>query len=199
VSKSLHPLSTLSDADLVSRLVADEKVVFNYVVETHYISLSRYALKFVRNEELAEEIVQDVFVSVWLKRHSLAIASSLQAYLHAAVKYQSLNTLRKKFVKPGAHMEIIDDVHPHAGGPDEELHAHELQAIITRGISQLPEKCRIIFDLSRNAGLTYKEIATQLNISQKTVETQMSIALSRLKAHIGTHWDVLIFVSLLFL
>jgi RNA polymerase sigma-70 factor (ECF subfamily) len=182
----------VTEYQLLKNLATGDKKVFNNLVRLYYTSLCRYAIKYVRSEEQAEEIVQDVFLSLWERRGVLMITTSLEAYLHTAVKYRSLNHLKKKL----ATQELISDyeayAHPSTNNTEDQIAGNELAHLVTQAIRALPEKCRIIFDLSRNGGLTYREIATELNISPKTVETQISIALRRIKEFLGKHWDTLI-------
>lgn len=192
----LKKFSALSDQELIKRLSEDDKLVFNYLIELYYVNLSRSALKYVRYEEPAEEIVQDVFVSLWDKRKTLQITDSLSAYLFTAVKYASLNYLKKEFRKPQFQNEFPDDIHPMTDERSSKIEGEELERLVASAIQKLPEKCRIIFNLSRNSGLTYHEIAQELDISVKTVETQISIALSRLRAYLERHWDKIILLPL---
>lgn len=189
-------LFQMSEQEILEKVSKNDIKSFNYLVELHYTKLLRSSLKYVRRPELAEEIVQDVFVALWNKRQTLEIKISLSAYLHTAVKYRSLNQLKSDLLKPKFESEFPESVPCVLTGVEDEIMAQDLGVLITKAIETLPKKCRIIFDLSRNGGLTYKEIATELNISQKTVETQISIALSRIKVFLGKHWDNLIYILL---
>lgn len=194
-----YSVSSLSDSQLVERLSQDDKLIFNYIIECHYKRLCQFALKYVRYEEPAEEIVQDVFVSLWVRRHTLKIESSLSAYLFTAVKYCSINYQRKEINRPEFHNKFPDEGHPVARTLDEQQDSEELERLVAEAIKILPAKCRVIFDLSRNAGLTYKEIAKELDISIKTVETQISIAISRIKSYLTLHWDKVMLFALMLL
>jgi RNA polymerase sigma-70 factor, ECF subfamily len=188
----------VTETDLLKGLATDDKGSFNQLIRLYYTVLSRSALKYVRSKEQAEEIVQDVFVSLWERRQTLMITTSLEAYLYTAVKYQSINYLKKKLAKPVFDSDFPASAHPATNDTEDQVACKELARLVTQAIGTLPEKCRIIFDLSRNAGLTYREIAAELNISPKTVETQISIALTRIKAYLGKHWDTLIPVFMLY-
>lgn len=178
----------MSEQELLDKLRQNDISAFNYFVESYYTRLFRFALKYVRRPEVAEELVQDVFVAIWNKRHMLEITASLSAYVHTAIKYQAINRLKSELRNPKFETEFPESVPSVLASAEEEVMAHDLDICITKAIEALPKKCRIIFDLSRNAGLTYKEIATELEISQKTVESQMSIALSRIKVFLDKNW-----------
>jgi RNA polymerase sigma-70 factor (ECF subfamily) len=181
----------MSEHEILEKLSQNDTAAFTKLVESFYTRLCRIAIKYTRHPESAEEIVQDVFVAVWNKRHSLEITASLSAYLGTAVKYRSINYLKSELRKPRFEAEFPESVVSNTASPEDQLKATDLQQLIGEALESLPKKCRIIFDLSRNAEMTYKEIAAELNISQKTVETQMSIALSKMKEFLGRKWDKL--------
>jgi RNA polymerase sigma-70 factor (ECF subfamily) len=180
--------SHFSDHELVQQLAQDDQKAFSFIVNSYYIPLCRTAVKYLRYKEISEETVQNVFVSLWERRHVLCLTVSLQAYLHQAVRYQAINYLKRELVKVQQHEILSEEMYSLAPNSEEVVLVKELEEIIAVGIERLPPKCRIIFDLSRNAGLTYKQIAQELGISEKTVETQMTIALSRLKTYLSSYW-----------
>ena len=182
----------MTDRELLKKLSLGDKGAFNHLITIYYTPLCRSALKYMRSKEQAEEIVQDVFVSLWERRETVVVTSSLEAYLHTSVKYQSINALKKKLARPDIEAGFPEHFHPATNDTEDQLAGKELEQLVQEAIKALPTKCRIIFDLSRNAGLTYNEIATQLDISPKTVETQISIALARIKTHLGKYWEVFI-------
>jgi RNA polymerase sigma-70 factor (ECF subfamily) len=147
---------------------------------------------------VAEEIVHDVLLYIWEHRHQLTITTSLKSYLYAAVKNRALDYLKSQYARQVHESEVPEQIQA-AAYPDEELHLQELQTIIQQAIEQLPEKCRLIFRMSRNANLSYKEIAEQLDISPKTVEAQMGIALQRLRKYVEAHWELVWWLPLLYL
>jgi RNA polymerase sigma-70 factor, ECF subfamily len=187
----------IPEHELLKKLSLGDKGAFNQLIESYYTSLCRSALKYIRSKEQAEEIVQDVFVSLWERRETIVVTTSLAAYLHTSVKYQSINALKKKLARPDTEAGFPEHFHPTTNEVDELFAGKELEELVQDAITALPARCRIVFDLSRNAGLTYNEIATQLDISPKTVETQISIALARIKAHLGKYWEVFIPVFIL--
>jgi RNA polymerase sigma-70 factor (ECF subfamily) len=161
--------------------------------EELYVPLCQYAQKFVNDRDVAEDIVQDNFVYLWENWARLAKIDSVKAYLFAAVKNKSLNYLQKKYVKNTLrqiedYQDLMSDIqHPTAL---ELLECQELEAILEKALNNLPERCRIIFTMKRFAGKSNKEIAKDLDISVKTVEAQMTIAIRKLSAYVNTHWEV---------
>lgn len=165
---------------------------YNIYFEELYVPLCQFALKFVNDRDIAEDIVQDNFVYLWENWARLSKIDSLKAYMFAAVKNKSLTYLQKKYNKNTLHQiedyqdSMIDNQHPTAL---ELLECRELEAILERALNHLPERCRIIFTLKRFAGKSNKEIAKHLDISVKTVEAQMTIAIRKLSAYVNAHWD----------
>lgn len=124
----------------------------------------------------AEDIAQEVFVQVWKKRESLNVNISLKGYLRRAAVNRTLNHLRSKKVE-FEQEEAILHVPDREPTTQKELEAKDLKKLIDKSINSLPERCRIIFGLSRFEELSYREISESLGISVKTVENQMSKAL----------------------
>lgn len=145
-----------------------------------------HALKFVNNKETAEEIVQDVFIAIWENRKELNIKSSLESYLYTSVKNRAISYLRKKIISLEANDLSYADNIADDNKTDASIEYAELTKELKKVIELLPERCKIIFTLSRNSGLTYKQIAEELNISPESVKTQIGIALSKIKSHLNT-------------
>ena len=160
---------------------------FKILFKKYYSDLLRYCLKFVRKPEIAEEIVQDQFIYLWEKRNSIKITSSIESYLFRSVRNKSIDYLKSSYVK--LNFENEDAILNKQGNlnPYNEIEIKELVTIIEQVIIKLPEKCYTIFTMSRNAGLSNKEIADKLEISVKTVENQITIALRKIKEHIENY------------
>ncbi len=167
---------------IVGKMIEGDRDAFKYFFDQYYTDLCNFVLLYVKDKVLAEEVVQDIFVYFWESRNKLNISSSVRAYLFSASKYKSLNLIRDRrnqaktlenFVQ--ANQESIIQEEMIFEGPEE------LGQILTASIEQLPERCRAIFMLSKNDKLSNMQIASQLGISVKTVENQMTIALKKLR------------------
>jgi RNA polymerase sigma-70 factor (ECF subfamily) len=170
----------VSDFDFHSIKNGDLKA-FRRFFEELYPELVNYAYKIIRIEATAEEIVQEVFIYIWEKREVSSISSTLKGYVYSAVKNRCINFIKLELPKAQATADIEDT---DLSVEMESLDHHNtelLEALIDEAVQQLPPKCKNIFLLSRAAGLTYEEIADELEISIKTVENQMSIALKKLR------------------
>jgi RNA polymerase sigma-70 factor (ECF subfamily) len=157
----------------------DEKA-FEKLFRHYYPHLCLYATQILKNASAAEEIVQELFVRLWEKRKETEVETSLKNYLLRAVKNQCLNYIKHSQIKNEYSRKILAENEPVSTEYDFESQT-ELFRKIEESISELPEKRQEIFRLSRQEGLKYREIATKLNISPKTVETQMGLAIKTLR------------------
>lgn len=150
--------------------------VFEKLFRSIYPALCGYALKILKDPDQAEEIVQEVFYVFWKKRENILISTSLKSYLYKAVHNKCLHYIEHQAVvaKYNKHYE-----HTESGyyEPEDALQTGELYTAYKRTLRDLPERCRIIFQMSRKYGLKYHEIAEKLSISVKTVEANMGKAL----------------------
>jgi RNA polymerase sigma-70 factor (ECF subfamily) len=142
--------------------------------------LINFTRRYVVDIQIAENIVQDVFVHVWHHRTTLDPSRLIKSYLFTAVKNEALKELRHRDVEIRSQQKLIDLIEPDID-PEKELTTDEMNKEIHQAINELPDKCREIFKMNRFDGLKYAEIAEILNISEKTVETQMGRALKKLR------------------
>lgn len=158
-----------------------DKADFEILFKSQYKALCFFAMKYVKDYEASREIVQDVFLRLWEKREKMDPSKSLKAYLGTAVRNRCINYLRdhKKF---NHDLMDIEEYNPDMTAvPADKLVEADIRTRIGEAKAELPEKCREIFVLSREEHLKYQEIAVKLNISVKTVETQMSKALQHMR------------------
>lgn len=158
----------------------------------HYTELCNYSFRYVKQAEIAEEIVQDLFVHLWQKEVPLSVHSSVKAYLFTSVRNRSVNYLKSQF----ARQKFESDGNHQAGmltdNTRETLEYEELWKLVQEAIAKLPPQCRIIFEMSRFGGFSYQEIADELQLSPKTIENQMGIGLKKLKEYLRSSWDLLL-------
>lgn len=170
----------MSDNALFSLLSEGDEKAFAEVYARYWSILYLYARKFSGRNDQAEDIVQEVFISLW-NRPELELQTSLAAYLYTSVRYKIFDLLdhEKVRVKHQAALEQFFNTHPVPA--DSALIERELIMQIESAIKLLPSKMRGVFELSRKSGLSQKEIASQLNISDKTVKKQVSNAIKILR------------------
>jgi RNA polymerase sigma-70 factor, ECF subfamily len=177
---------------LFGRVVASgDYNAFRELFTHHYRALCNYAMRVVATRETAEEVVSDVFVKLWKNREQIEVHTSFQAYIYRAVRNQALDYLKLRVHRQNER-ESLDNVqwnmsHADHFSPAEELSFNEFYDHIEGCIQRLPRQCQVIFRLSREEGLRYRDIAERLDISVKTVETQMSRALKVLRERVPEH------------
>ena len=139
----------------------------------------------LKNKEVCEDIIQEVFVNIWNKRGNLDVKTSLKSYLYASVLYKVYGYFRKN--SDNIHVELIEGFNTHIqySNPETKLIQEELLDKINEIVESLPKKCRLVFKLSRDRQLSHKEIALKLNISTKTIETHITKALKTIKSSLG--------------
>lgn len=162
------------------RIQNGDKKAFKVLFESYYPSLCVYAYRLVNENETAEEMVQQLFVKIWEKRSSLKIESSVKQYLFRSLHNQCLNYIQHQKIKLQYAQRMIEEL-KREPDPAEYFLEPGLAQKIEESINSLPKKRREIFRMSREEGMKYKEIARKLNISVKTVEAQMGLALKNLR------------------
>ena len=158
-----------------------------------------FAQKYVKDFETAKEIAQDAFISLWEKRETIDMDRAVKSYLTTVIHNKCTNYLRdnRKFDQYILNIENLADI-PEYEGADTMVEG-ELKTKIDDAISELPEKCREIFMMSRYENLKYQEIADKLDISVKTVETQMSKALQHMRFRLAEYISLSVALILSFI
>jgi len=167
----------LSEKEVLEKIQSGNESAYEMIFRTFYQPLCRYAYSFLEDKEEAEEVVQSAFITVWEKRKSIDIQTSLKSYLYRMVRNGCLNVIKHEKVKQQhvAHEMAVTEVSYES--VSQKVYASELESKITEALKALPEQCRLVFQLSRFEELKYQEIADQLQISVKTVENHMGKAL----------------------
>ena len=170
-----------------------DKATFELLFKSNFKGLTRFAQKYVKDFETAKEVVQEAFISLWEKRESIDLSKPVKSYLTTSIYNKSLNYLRdnKKFNRDILSFENLYPLADHDRGGDK-LVAAELDKKIKDAIQELPEKCREIFVLNRYQDLKYQQVADKLQISVKTVETQMSKALQHMREKLADYIKIII-------
>ncbi len=175
-----------TDEELLALLPQDGELAVERLFQKYYEYLCVAVYRILPDPVTVEDLVQEVFMEVWRKHKSLNIQTSLKAYLKRAAINKTLNFIRDHKIKSEGE-EQLSFFKAKEASAGEQLEAKELQERIQKAIDHLPEKCRIIFMLSRFEELSYKEIAERLDISTKTVENQISKALRLLRQILGPY------------
>lgn len=180
------PGMILPDEKHIFRKIRDDnREAFKNLFDTYYASLCHYASHYLNDDVLSEEVVQELFVKIWEKRKTLDIDTSVKNYLFRSVRNGCLNQIQHDKVRQ-LHGRNLKDALMSEDPAGDYFITPEMILKLEEGIESLPEKRREIFRLSREEGLKYREIAEKLQISVKTVEVQMGLALKTLRQKIGT-------------
>ncbi|KRT17860.1 hypothetical protein ASU31_00780 [Pedobacter ginsenosidimutans] len=187
----MSTFSKFTDDELLLLITQGKVGAFEEVYERYWAKLYNSAHKRLDNHAICEEVVQDVFVKFWEKRFQINVSSALSSYLYTAVKYSVIDYYRRELLK-NTFLTDKRSQSPLDNSNEENIFLYDLKKHIERVVESLPEKCRKVYQLSRNENKTNKEIAVLLNISEKTVEGHLTIALKSIKASLCI---VLIFIN----
>ena len=182
-------MNTNSDDILLLKLIKQgDQIAFRHLFYQYADSLERFITYYIHDREKSQDLVLDIFTYIWENRQNFEITLTLKAYLFQAARNKSFTYIRDKkipvYLEEMEGMEIVQNY-------DSELELQELHHLIEEAVSLLPDKCREIFRKSREENLTNKEIAGQLHISEKTVEGQITIALKKIRIHLGDSYSYL--------
>ena len=194
---SMQTIHGIQEKDMIIRLKEGDKTAFELLFHFYYPGLVMYAKQFTTDRMEAEEIVQEFFVRFWQKHQQIIPSDSLKNYLFSSVKNGSLNYLKHKKIEEKYIRQLTELSGNHLVYDPDLYIASELQEKIKKTIELLPEKCRDIFILSRMRGKKNEEIAIELNISKRTVETQISKALKILRVELKEYAGLLMLIGII--
>lgn len=182
---------------LIKGLLTRNKVVFDFIFHYYYAGLCAYCERITGNQQTAEDIVQELFVTLWIKHQQIHINSSLKNYLFTAVKNRSLDYLKSEQRKSQKLGTLAKEQELPENLSSLWFAEAELQAIIEKSLKKLPPRCREIFELSRFQGMKNQEIADKLGLSKRTVELQVSNALKHLRTDLKNYLPLFLLMYLL--
>lgn len=159
-------------------------LLFENLFREHYDALAQYAFSILKSKEDAEDIVQDVFVKLWQNTPEVIETAQVKFYLLTAVKNNSISLLRKQ---AGKHFVDAQEADLQALPESSKDATQDIAALVERALTLLPPQCSVIFKMSRFGKLTYQQIATELNLSVKTVENQIGKALRLMRDYAREH------------
>lgn len=195
----MQNVPTVDDQRILSLLKTDDERAMEHIFQAYYPYLVKTAYHVLMDEHQAKDLVQEVLFNFWSKRSTITIESGLKSYLRKAVVNRSIDQIRRK-KRFGVAEEITDyNLTDNSVSKQELLETHDLQQVILAAIERLPEKCKLIFTLSRFEDLSHNEIAEQLDISKKTIENQMTKALKVVRQVVQQYKELSIFIILNFL
>lgn len=184
---------------LIHSLKSGNNQAYKYIYDHHYVLLCKIAYEFLKDDFLAESIVDDIIFHLWEKRNTLEITTSLRSYLVQAVRNRCINYLNLEREKREVRFSVIDQqnewinsVFPSDDYPLARLLENELEQEIRNAINRLPEECKVVFKKSRFEEKRYEQIAEELGISVNTIKYHIKNAISRLSADLSKYLLLLI-------
>jgi RNA polymerase sigma-70 factor (family 1) len=182
-----------SDTELAGLLKSGDHAAFTEIYNRYWAALFRHAQKMLRDEDEAVDIVQDVFTTIWHKNTELTVTSSIRAYLYSAVRNRIISNIRHAKVHESYLDSLTELIEKGEYVTDEQVRFREFSAQVEEEISKLPPKMREVFELSRNEGMSHRQIAEELNIADETVKKQIYKALKALRVKLDAFLFSLLF------
>jgi RNA polymerase sigma-70 factor (family 1) len=186
------------ESTLILLLRQGDEEAFEILYNRYWEKLLTVAYHRIGSMEVAKELVQDVFANLWRRRQQLTIKTTFGAYIFSAMKYTVLDYIRAQVVKEKYVAAIKNAVHPTDNTTVDFIAYEELNRTLEQEIGKLPEKCGMVFRLSRMEHYSTKEIAEKLQISPKTVENQITKALKLLRVNLREFTTLLVLLFSLF-
>lgn len=177
-------LTLYTDTTLLQMLRQHNMLAFEELYNRYWHKLFDAAYRRIKQKETCEEMIQEVFTLLWEKRETLDITTGIGPYLSSAVKYKVIDFYRKQLVRT-RNTAALANVAAVDNSAEEQIFLHDLMVHIDKLVMQLPVKCRSVYQLSRIEHKSNKEIASLLNISEKTVEGHLTKALQVLRLAVG--------------
>jgi len=181
------------DADLLLRIKNGDEVAFELVFYRYKGKLYDFIRRSLPADEDAESMVQEVFTKLWINRHQLDPAKSLNGFLYRIARNELFGHLRKVLVRRKHLEELSFSLERSTDTTECQIEYKELKTLVAQLVATMPEKRREIFKLSREDGLSYKQIASQLGISENTVDSQIRKALDYLKENLRKKLSLILF------
>ncbi len=169
------------DKQLIERVRNGEEQAFEVLFKRYYKNLCVFALRYIPEEDVVEDLVQEMFFKLWDKRSNLFITTSLESYLYRSVHNLAINFLNHEKIKRGYKDKVIQGFKNKLYNDDIAYWEFGLEEVVKKNIEKLPERRRKIFKMSRFEELKNHEIAEKLDVSIKTVEAQMTQAIRFLR------------------
>jgi RNA polymerase sigma-70 factor (ECF subfamily) len=177
----MSPKWLIVDQELVALLRKGNREAFAEIYQRYWTVMYMHALKMLRSEDDARDVVQEIFTSLWLKSQSINPDVNLAGYLFISTKNKVLDLIAQKRVRMDYLGSLAAFAEAHNNETLADIEEKELMQALQREIEQLPAKMKQIFEMRINRHLTYKEIADELNISDKTVKKQISNAIRMIR------------------
>ena len=189
------PLTNVSDNDLVFLLQEGSEDAYTEIYNRYKWLLHTHAYKKLGDRDAANDLIQELFTSLWVRRKDIVLTSTLSAYLYTSIRNKVLNIIEHRQVESKYIVSVANFAEQYVSATDHKVRENQLMEIIEREIASLPPKMRQVFELSRKSHLSHKEIAEHLGISEETVKSQVKNALKLLRVRLGLFLYIILLVK----
>ncbi|HKG04845.1 MAG TPA: RNA polymerase sigma-70 factor [Pedobacter sp.] len=174
-----------TDEELLALLKSGDRAAFTEIYNRYWKRMFALAGKKLNDLDEAKEVVQEIFIRLWERSAQIEVESNLGAYLAVSVKYRIINKLDQHYIRKN-YVDNLPASSEVDNSTQEWLDFEEVRERLAKLVSELPEKCRLVFVMSREQGLSHKQIASELDISEKTVEAHLSKATKTLRTGLNS-------------
>jgi RNA polymerase sigma-70 factor (family 1) len=182
------------DQNLLAQIAAGDEHAFRVLFDAQSSRVYGYALKLTRSQDLAEEVVQDVFMKIWINRANICEIQNIEAYLITFTRNHTFNALKRVAIEEAAKARLSRKLEEAHHETEEAVNFSESQNILNKALDRLPPQQRLVYSLCHEEGLKYEEVAQRLNISRLTVKAHMQQALRTLRSHFSGFATVILIV-----
>lgn len=194
--KNCDDYSPNKEEVLIQKIQKGSSRAFKVLMETYFKELASFAYQYVKSSHIAKDVVQDVFANIWERKEAWEPTKSVKKYLYQSVENEALKKVRDKKTE-NKYLEAYANEEDRKMTPKEFDKESQFKQAVQKAIKELPDRARMAYTLHRRDGLTYKEIAEIMEISHRTVESQISRALKILQNKLSSYLPVLLMASLL--
>jgi len=192
---AIKPL--INENELLAKIATGDQRAFNELFEAYYNILGEYVLKITKSLPASEEIVQDTFIKIWLKRSGLPDIKNFTYYLFILCRNGTLDHLRKEAKQRQLHTELENHLLEESQHEDQDAPTEVYRSLIDQAVNKLPAQAQKVYIMSRHQRLKHEEIASQLNISPETVKKHIQYAIAFIKTDVSVNMDLGILAILL--
>lgn len=191
-NKDLH-----NEKELIRLIAGDDEIAFRQLFERYSDNIYGVAMAYTKSADAAEEIVQDVFVKIWMNRNKLLQVERFDDYLFIVARNYILNYLRNNKKNKQFTTQLFDHFGEHTITPEDEFLVKESQKLIEQAVAVLPPQQQMVYELRRRQDLSLEDIASQMNISRNTARNHLNQALKQIKEYLRTHSGDALFLACL--
>lgn len=172
------------ERELIRKLINGDKIAFSHLFSFYKSQVLYYCVHFVKDKEIAEDITQDIFLTVWEKKEDIRIEQSFSAFFYTIARNRIYDIFRSLSARSVLYEKLMEQAIDYVDDVEKSLEEKNIQELIAQALEQLSPRQREIFELSRNRGLSHKEIAEQLGLSVYTVQDHIKNALEKIRAYL---------------